>query len=47
MTRVLHHGIIVSHPEQIRGTAISARVASYGECLMRSVFVLIERRGEA
>jgi hypothetical protein len=47
MTRVLHHGIDVSHPEQIVGTVTSAPGASYGEALMRSVFVLIERRGEA
>jgi len=47
MVRVLHHGTDVSHPEQIRGTAARPAKPSYGELLMRSVFVLIERRGEA
>jgi hypothetical protein len=47
MQGVLHPGIDVSHPEQICGTTTSATDASYGEGLMRSVFVLIVRRGEA
>jgi hypothetical protein len=47
MGGVLHHGTDVSHPEQIHGTATRAARASYGDVLMRSVFVLIERRGEA
>jgi hypothetical protein len=47
MEGVLHPGIDVSHPEQIGGTVTHPLSASYGEGLMRSVFVLIERRGEA
>jgi hypothetical protein len=47
MRAVFHAGPDVSHPERFRKSAATQAAEPYRVLIMRSVFVLIDCRGEA